>query len=93
MSDWRARLNDPVMFIEGNDEEFRGQVCITSDTRPSPRHALERAIVHMWRMVDVPFEASRFLAIMECEGKLKEMPYFDRPKPPQFSWKGIEGKL
>lgn len=92
MSNWQERLHGPVMFIEGNDEEFRGQVCITSDTRPSPRHAWERAEVRIWQMNDVHLFV-RIVAAGQCARIVQLLASYDRLKPPQFSWKGIEGKL
>lgn len=91
---WRGRIHEPVVIIEGDDELFRGQVCITSDTRPHPRHAWQRAAAHIVRMLDVPFVV-REAAVFWTLDVVDEIRIYHegRPKPPKFSWKGIPGKL
>jgi hypothetical protein len=92
---WRARIHEPVVIIEGDDEQFRGQTCISDRGRPFTfgRHAWSRAEWHVRWMVDIPWHV-REKAMMYCR-QVTESILIDnnRPKPPKFSWKGIPGKL
>ena len=82
-----------VTYVPGDDDQV--YACITSPTRPFRRHIWVRAIVHLWRMKDVPFEVCND-AIDSIIQHTRYLPPDDPEKmikPPQFSWKGIPGKL
>ena len=84
-----------VVFVPGDDEQFRGQACISSETRPFSRHIWFRAISHISHMLDVPHDV-RNTSISYCLWVMRQMPADDptkKTKPPQFSWRGIPGKL
>jgi hypothetical protein len=94
-SDWRSSIHKRVVVIEGDDEKFHGQVCITDHGRPFAfgRHAWSRAEWHIRFMTDVPFWI-REKAALYCRDVMNSISMdYDRPKPPQWSWKGIPGKL
>lgn len=89
---WRERIHEPVVIIEGDDELFRGQVCITANTRYGARTLLGRVVYQIHKMLDIHFQV-RMEATRELWDLINDRPYSERPKPPKFSWKGIPGKL
>lgn len=99
---WLAQLHEPVMEVRRSEEGERdaayGHVCITSNTREQfgPWHIWIRAAAEIGHMLDVPF-AIRLKASAHCIDMANASrllhPDFERPKPPQFSWKGIPGRI
>lgn len=73
-------MNETTIIVAGDPEKERGQVCITSDTRPDPSHCWARASLHCFH-----FQNLNYFVRLESATACRHMAeaVMKLPRPPQ----------